>query len=131
MEWNDLISRIRVLGRYPTDAEAASVTRVVLSLLGGHVAGAPRVELAQELPREAAGILTGQVPVTRALTAPEFVDAAGARLDGATPDTARWDVSCVLSTIADLAGEDLTHRILADLPRGYALLFGRAELAPA
>ncbi|WP_405655095.1 hypothetical protein [Streptomyces sp. NBC_00019] len=30
--------------------------------------------------------------------------------------------------MAQLAGEELLSRILAQLPAGYALLFGRAEL---
>ncbi len=45
--------------------------------------------------------------------------------------TARWDASCVLTALADLVGEDLTARLLDYLPRGYALLFGRADLTPA
>jgi hypothetical protein len=52
------------------------------------------------------------------------------RIMGATPATARWDVSSVLSVLPTLAGEDLVHRILTQLPPGYALLFGRAELDP-
>lgn len=131
MQWHDFLHQIRTLGRYATAAEAASVARTVLSLLGGHVADAERVELAGRLPGPAAEVLTGQVPATRPLTADEFVAAAAARLAGATPDTARWDVSSVLSVVADLAGDDLAHRILADLPRGYAFLFGRAEREPA
>lgn len=37
-------------------------------------------------------------------------------------------VSAVLGVAADTAGEELTRRILLQLPAGYALLFGRAEL---
>lgn len=37
----------------------------------------------------------------------------------------------MLSTVADTAGEDLMGQRLLQLPAGYALLFGRAELAPA
>jgi hypothetical protein len=33
----------------------------------------------------------------------------------------------VLSVAADAAGEDLTHRILLQLPPGYDLLFGHPE----
>ncbi len=38
-----------------------------------------------------------------------------------------WDVSAVLSTVADTAGEDLTRQILPQLPVGYDLLFGRPQ----
>lgn len=50
---------------------------------------------------------------------------------GGTPATARWDTGAVLATVADLAGPDLLDRILTQLPSGYALLFGRAELVQA
>lgn len=131
MQWNDLIRQVRALGRYPTDAEAASVTRTVLAMLGDHVAGEEREELARALPPEAAAVLTGRIPAARPLTAREFVEDAATRLEGATEATARWDVGSVLTVVATVAGDDLTHRVLAALPRGYALLFGRAELAPA
>ncbi|AXK36449.1 DUF2267 domain-containing protein [Streptomyces armeniacus] len=131
MQWNDLVQQVRTLGQYTTDAEAERVLRTVLSLFGGHVTGDERSELARRLPHEAAALLTAQVPATRPLTARAFVDVTAERLEGATPATARWDVSTVLSTVAVLAGDELADRVLAALPRGYALLFGRAELAPA
>ena len=58
------------------------------------------------------------------------MEAVASRLGDATPATARWDVSSVLGVLPALTGEDLTDRVLAQLPPGYALLFGRAELAP-
>jgi hypothetical protein len=39
---------------------------------------------------------------------------------------ATWDVSAVLSVVADAAGEELMRRILLQLPPGYELFFGRA-----
>ncbi|WP_344047782.1 DUF2267 domain-containing protein [Streptomyces thermoalcalitolerans] len=130
-KWRELTERVQEAGQYTTRAEAERVTRIVLSVLGGHVTGDERVELAQALPEEAARVIASQIPVTRPLTAAEFVDAAAARIDGSTPATARWDVSSVLSVLADLLDEDLLTRILNQLPSGYALLFGRAELTPA
>ena len=44
--------------------------------------------------------------------------------EGATEQTATWDVSAVLSTVADAAGDDLLGQILLQLPAGYDLLFG-------
>lgn len=52
-------------------------------------------------------------------------------MEGATPATARWAVSSVLSVLPPLVGDDLITRILAQLPPGYALLFKRADLSPA
>lgn len=56
------------------------------------------------------------------------MDAVAARTEGATPATARWDVSSVLSVLPALVGDELVDRVLAQLPSGYALLFGKAEL---
>lgn len=130
-DWSRLVDAVQESGQYTTAKEAERITRIVLSALGGHVIGDERVELARRLPEEAARLIASQIPVTRPLTAPEFVDAVATRIDGATPATARWDVSAVLSTLPALVGDDLTTRLLRQLPSGYALLFGKAELAPA
>jgi uncharacterized protein (DUF2267 family) len=127
--WTELITSVREAGQYPTTAEAERVTRVVLSALGGHVTGDERVALAHALPREAAEVIASQIPATRPQSAREFVDTVAARIEGATPATARWDVSSVLSVLPKIVGDDLVDRILTQLPPGYALLFGRAELA--
>jgi uncharacterized protein (DUF2267 family) len=130
-DWDDLVDTVRESGQYATTAEAARVTRTVLSALGGHVTGEERVELARHLPEEAARLISSQIPVTRPLTAAEFVDTIAVRLEGATPATARWDVSSVLSILPQAVGTPLIDRVLAQLPSGYALLFGLPELAPA
>ncbi|MGA5020347.1 DUF2267 domain-containing protein [Streptomyces vinaceus] len=129
--WRELVDAVRQAGQYPTRSEAESVTRIVLSALGGHVVGDERVDLARALPEEAARVVASQIPATRPLTAAEFVDSVAARIEGATPATARWDVSSVLSVLPPLVGDELVTRILNQLPPGYALLFGRAELTPA
>ncbi|MEU7558103.1 DUF2267 domain-containing protein [Streptomyces eurythermus] len=127
--WLELTEAVREAGQYTTRAEAERITRIVLSALGGHVTGDERVALAQALPREAGRVIASQIPATHPLTAREFVDSVATRIEGATPATARWDVSSVLSVLADRIGEPLTTRVLSQLPPGYALLFGRAELA--
>ncbi|MDT3727061.1 DUF2267 domain-containing protein [Streptomyces sp. DSM 41972] len=129
--WRELVDAVREAGQYATRPEAESVTRTVLSALGGHVVGDERVDLARALPEEAARVVASQVPATRQLTAAEFVDSVAARIEGATPATARWDVSSVLGVLPPLVGDELVTRILDQLPPGYALLFGRAELTPA
>ncbi|MFD8227558.1 DUF2267 domain-containing protein [Streptomyces massasporeus] len=129
--WPQLIDAVRQSGRYATLPEAERVTRTVLSALGTHVTGDERVDLARALPAEAARLIAAQIPATHRLTAARFVDEVAARTPGATSATARWDVSSVLGALPPLIGDDLTTRVLAQLPPGYALLFGRAELAPA
>ncbi|MER7174318.1 DUF2267 domain-containing protein [Streptomyces mesophilus] len=131
MHWIRLIDAVRETGQYTTTAQAERVTRIVLSALGGQVTGEERVDLARQLPEEAARVLVAQIPATRQRTAAEFVDGVAARIEGATPATARWDVSSVLSAVADEVDDELVGRLLAHLPPGYALLFGRAELVRA
>lgn len=126
--WVELIEAVREAGQYTTTAEAARVTRIVLSALGGHVTGEERVDLARHLPEEAARLIASSIPATRPLTAAAFVDAVATRIEGATTATARWDVSSVLSTFPHLVGAPLTDRLVAQLPPGYALLFGLPEL---
>ncbi|MEV0258824.1 DUF2267 domain-containing protein [Streptomyces sp. NPDC050732] len=131
MGWSELIEAVRESGQYASAAEAERVTRVVLAALGGHVIGDERVDLARQLPPEAARLVADQIPAARPLTAAEFVGSVALRLEGATPATARWDVSSVLTAVARAVDADLVDRLLCLLPSGYALLFGRAELAPA
>ncbi|MFK4116464.1 DUF2267 domain-containing protein [Streptomyces longwoodensis] len=116
--WTRLVDEVREAGQYRTTAEADRVTRIVLSALGGRVVGDERVALAQALPPEAARVVSSQIPVTRPQTAAEFVDGVAARIEGATPATARWDVSSVLSVLPKLVGDDLIDRVLGQLPPG-------------
>ncbi|MFJ9734384.1 DUF2267 domain-containing protein [Streptomyces sp. NPDC101171] len=128
--WEELVDAVREAGRYSTAAEAEHVTRTVLTALGGHVTGEERVALAQALPRQAGALVASQIPANTPLSAREFVESVASHLDeDATPATARWDVTSVLGVLADTVGEPLTTRVLTQLPAGYALLFGRADLA--
>ncbi|EDY54482.1 MULTISPECIES: DUF2267 domain-containing protein [Streptomyces] len=129
--WSDLVDAVRDAGQYPSQAEAEQVVRVVLSALGGLVTGDERVDLARALPEEAARLVASRIPLNRPLAAPRFVDAVAGRIEGATSATARWDVSSVLGVLPELVGDELVDRVLAQLPSGYALLFGKAELTPA
>ncbi|MFJ4772252.1 DUF2267 domain-containing protein [Streptomyces uncialis] len=91
--------------------------------------GDERADLAACLPLEAARILTAQIPDNQPLTGWAFVKDLAART-GASLATTRWDTGSVLAAVAAHAGPRLTTRILHQLPTGWALLFGRAELTP-
>ncbi|MGX1676118.1 DUF2267 domain-containing protein [Streptomyces sp. NPDC055400] len=130
MTFEEMLEKVRYEGAYPTRERAAEAVRLVLSGLGEQLTGDERVELAARLPFEAARILTQQIPVARPLTGWAFVKDLATRTK-ATPATARWDTGSVLAAVATLAGPDLLTRILDQLPTGYALLFGRAELTRA
>ncbi|MET8586444.1 DUF2267 domain-containing protein [Streptomyces collinus] len=128
--YEQMLEKVRYEGAYPTREKAEEVVRLVLAGLGRQLAGDERVDLAACLPLEAARVLTAQIPDTQPLTGWAFVKDLAAR-SGASPATARWDTGSVFAAVAAHAGTDLITRILHQLPTGYALLFGRAELTPA
>ncbi|MEU6446838.1 DUF2267 domain-containing protein [Streptomyces sp. NPDC046979] len=128
--YEQMLEKVRYEGAYPTLERADEAVRLVLAGLGRRLTGDERVDLAACLPREAARVLTAQIPDTRPLTGWAFVKELAAR-SGASLATTRWDTGSVLAAVAAHAGPDLVTRILRRLPTGYALLFGRAELKSA
>ncbi|MGW7444162.1 DUF2267 domain-containing protein [Kitasatospora sp. NPDC054795] len=125
LRWEAFLEEVRERGEYDTPQEAERVTRVVLAMLGAHLVGDARAELAARLPETMALILLNPLQAAEPLDAERFVRATAAWIEGATDATALWDIGAVLSTVADAAGEDLTGRVLLQLPPGYDLLFGR------
>ncbi|WP_326570003.1 DUF2267 domain-containing protein [Actinacidiphila glaucinigra] len=123
------LARVQERGEYSTPREADQAARVVLALLGAHVVGEDRAELAARLPETYALILLNPLQATEPLDAERFVRATAAWIEGATEQTARWDVGAVLSLAAEEAGPDLLRRLLLQLPPGYDLLFGHLEPA--
>ncbi|MGC0417910.1 DUF2267 domain-containing protein [Embleya sp. AB8] len=128
--YTELVDKVRLEGAYHTREQAEEALRVVLRELGRQLADRDRPDLAARLPLEAALLLTSHTTEARPSTGLGFVKAIAAHT-GATPGVARWDTGSVLTVVAALAGPDLITRILTRLPPGWALLFGRAELAPA
>jgi uncharacterized protein (DUF2267 family) len=124
-----LLEKVRYEGAYPTRERAETVVRAVLAQLGRQLTGDERVDLAARLPHEAARVLAEQIPAAEPLTGWGFVKDLAERT-GRSPAVARWDTGAVLTAVAALAGPALLTRILAQLPPGYALLFGQPELTP-
>ncbi|MGW3820189.1 DUF2267 domain-containing protein [Streptomyces sp. NPDC005046] len=122
-----MLEKVRYEGAYPTRRQAQDVARRVLEALGRQLTGDERVELAARLPQEAAGYLASQIPTGSPLTGWGFVKDLAERTGGSAATT-RWDTGSVLGVVARLAGDDLLARIIGQLPDGYALLFGRAQL---
>lgn len=121
------LDRMKERGDYNSLREAERAARVVLALLGAHLVGDVRAQLAARLPEGFALILLNPLQSAEPLSPERFVRAAAAWIEGATEQTATWDVSAVLSTVADAAGDDLLGQILLQLPAGYDLLFGRPQ----
>jgi uncharacterized protein (DUF2267 family) len=129
MRWTEFVADVRERGQYGSAEEAERIVRVVLTALGGFLPGPERDGLARLLPQEAAAALCGPVPGHHTPAARDFVDGVAGRLGDATPMTARWDVGSVLSAVADAAADDAAvDRVVAALPAGWALLFGRGRL---
>ncbi|MEV8391149.1 MULTISPECIES: DUF2267 domain-containing protein [unclassified Streptomyces] len=127
MRWDAFLAAVQERGEYSAPQEAEQAVRVVLALLGAHVVGTERAELAARLPESCALVLLDPLPAAEPLTPERFVRATAAWIDGATEETAKWDAGAVLSVVADAAGEELTRRILLQLPPGYDLIFGRPQ----
>ncbi|MEU3739884.1 MULTISPECIES: DUF2267 domain-containing protein [unclassified Streptomyces] len=121
------LDHVKERGTYGTAEEAERAARVVLALLGAHLVGDVRAQLAARLPEGFALILLNPLQSAEPLPPERFVRATAAWIEGATERTAAWDVSAVLSTVADAAGDDLLGQILLQLPVGYDLLFGRPQ----
>ncbi|MGW7368731.1 DUF2267 domain-containing protein [Streptomyces sp. NPDC054841] len=130
MSYEQMLEKVRYEGAYPTRERAEEAIRLVLAGLGRQLTGDERVELAARLPFEAARLLTAQIPETQPMTGWAFVKDLAARAETSLATT-RWDTGAVFAAVAALAGPDLLTRILRQLPSGFALLFGRAELTPA
>ncbi|OAH14609.1 DUF2267 domain-containing protein [Streptomyces jeddahensis] len=129
MLWDAFLAAVQERGEYRTRAEAERASRVVLALLGAHLVGEARAELADRLPETCALVLLNPLQAHEPLSPERFIRATAAWIEGATERTATWDVSAVLSVVADAADEDLMSRVLLQLPPGYDLLFGRPRPA--
>ncbi|WP_329453858.1 DUF2267 domain-containing protein [Streptomyces sp. NBC_01497] len=132
ISFEQMLERIRYAGAYPTRERAEEAVRLVLGGLGRQLARPEREKLAERLPRQAAQVLAAQAPDPEGepLTGCGFVKELASRTDTALAPT-RWDTGSVLTAVAALAGPELLTHILAQLPTGWALLFGRPELRQA
>ncbi|MET9957330.1 DUF2267 domain-containing protein [Streptomyces sp. NPDC006339] len=125
LRWQTFLDSVQERGDYSTPQEAERAARTVLALLGAHLVGDVRAALAARLPETFSVILLNPLQAVEPLSPERFVRATAAWIEGATERTAAWDVSAVLSVVADAAGEELTAQMLLQLPPGYDLLFGR------
>ncbi|MFE5143853.1 DUF2267 domain-containing protein [Streptomyces fagopyri] len=121
------LAHVQERGEYETVEEADRVARVVLALLGAHLVGSVRAQLAARLPETYALILLNPLQAAEPLSPERFVRATAAWIEGASDKTAPWDIGAVLSTTAAAAGDVLTREVLLQLPHGYDLLFGHPQ----
>lgn len=131
MRFETFMERVIDRGEYRSQDEADRAARVVLALLGAHLIGRTRAQLAALLPETFALILLNPLPAAQPLNAERFVRATAAWIEGASEATALWDIGAVLSVVADLAGPDLMAQVLLQLPADWPPLFGMPEPAAA
>ncbi|MFH8486732.1 DUF2267 domain-containing protein [Streptomyces longisporoflavus] len=121
-----LLDRVRERGGYVRRQEAAGAVQSVLEVLGAHLVGDDRTDLARLLPRQCGPLLTEGAPAGEPLTPTAFIAEVGARVD-VDAIRARRAVTAVLGTVAEVADDALLRRILTQLPPGHAGLFGRTD----
>lgn len=129
MKYHEFLAKIRQFGEYESQEEAERVTRTVLGVLGARLTGSEAKDLAAQLPDQMSDVLLVQSEPGQPLGVEEFLSEVAKRLGGASTETARWDASAVLTTVAQgIEGGQLNH-VLSQLPTHYAPLFGHPELA--
>ncbi|MFI6350360.1 DUF2267 domain-containing protein [Streptomyces sp. NPDC050560] len=122
-----LLDQVRAGGAGTSRQDAARVAQRVLGVLGAHLDGGARADLALVLPYPCGLILADAPPADEPLATEDFIrEAAG---DVSDPVAARRAVTAVLAAVADVTDDALLRRMLAGLPPGHAVLFGRMEPA--
>ncbi|MFC8132079.1 DUF2267 domain-containing protein [Streptomyces sp. NPDC057302] len=121
-----LLDRVQDRGGYRERRAAAGAVQSVLEVLGAHLVGDDRTDLARLLPRQYGPLLTEGAPAGEPLTPAAFIDAVGAHVD-VDAGQARRAVTAVLATLAEVTDDALLRRILTQLPPGHAGLFGRTD----
>jgi uncharacterized protein (DUF2267 family) len=128
MRYDQFLASVRGRGEYADRQEAERVMRTVLGVLGQRLEAGEAKDLASQLPMQAAVPLVERQGPAEALGVREFLGRVAATT-GATEETAQWDASAVLTTVADAVTGGELNDVLTQLPSGYAVLFGRAGLS--
>ena len=127
MRYDEFLAKVRERGEYTDNDEAARVTETVLALLAERLSGGEPKDLASQLPGELQEVLLRTPAEAESYGVQEFLRRAAERLN-ATEQTALWDTSAVLSTVAEAISGGELNNVLSQLPSGYAELFGKPEL---
>ncbi|MFJ8075072.1 DUF2267 domain-containing protein [Streptomyces sp. NPDC096176] len=129
MKYDEFLARVRERGEYGSPDEAAKVTTDVLDVLAQRISPGEVKDLASQLPGPLGRHLADATPQqAESFGIQEFYRRVAQRT-GARPRTAEWDAGAVLSTVADAVTGGELNQILSQLPSGYAVLFGKADLA--
>lgn len=129
VKYDEFLARVRERGEYSSQDEARQVTEAVLGVLASRISPGEANDLASQLPGPLQHALTdGEGKQAEKFGIKEFYQRVAQRT-GARPRTALWDASAVLTTVADAVSGGELNQVLSQLPSGYAVLFGKADLA--
>lgn len=129
MKYDEFLARVRERGEYANRTEAERVARAVLTVLGSRIMGDQARDLSAQLPLPIRDALAERAGTPgRAVGTDEFLREVADQLGTASPETARWDASATLSTLAEGISGGATNQLLSQLPSGYASMFGHPEL---
>ncbi|MFI9821469.1 DUF2267 domain-containing protein [Streptomyces sp. NPDC052013] len=129
MRYDEFLARVRERGEYTSQDEAAKMTEAVLEVLAQRISPGEVDDLAAQLPGDLGPMLSkAKAQQAESFGLEQFYERVGERT-GARPRTAQWDASAVLSTLAESVSGGELNQILSQLPSGYAVLFGKPELA--
>lgn len=126
MRYDEFLAKVREHGEYADQSEAQRTTRIVLGLLAQRLIDGERKDLAAQLPGELQDVVLTAGP-QEVFGVEEFLRRLARDLS-ATEETARWDASAVLTTLAEAISGGELNQILTQLPAGYAPLFGKPDL---
>jgi uncharacterized protein (DUF2267 family) len=126
---DEFLAAVRERGEYADQSEAEEVATWVLEVLARRLTSEEANDLAAQLPEPLANAVQrrGDQPA-ETFGVEEYLRQVAGRI-GARPDTAEWDASAVLSTLAEAVSGGQLNQLLSVLPTGYAPLFGQPELA--
>lgn len=101
----------------------------MLEVLAQRISPGEVKDLASQLPDPLGQVLDRATPQrAQSFGIEEFYRRVAER-SHARPRTAQWDASAVLTTVADAVTGGELNQIISQLPSGYAVLFGKADLA--
>ncbi|MCH6471172.1 DUF2267 domain-containing protein [Sinomonas terrae] len=128
MKYHDFLKRVEERGEYTDPADAEKAVRTVLEALGRRLTGAESHHVASQLPAELKWFLEQAPEPAEKLGPEQFIDHLSAGT-GESRESAKWDASAVLTTLGEAVTGGQLNQILSELPSGYAVYFGKPELA--
>ena len=129
MKYGEFLATVRERGEYDSQDQAEQVTTSVLEVLASRITPGEAEDLAAQLPQPLAEALQPDAQDQPESFGVEEFCARVAERTGGHPQTAEWDASAVLSTVADAVSGGELNQVLTQLPSGYATLFGKPDLS--